>query len=113
HRDYGAGAIDAYRSCIEIACQSGVPLHIPHTSLPYAMNKGRAPELLAHLEAARADGLDITLDLYPYNAGATALYAFVPGWARSGGTGATLERLRDPALRERLRVDFEEIGSDG
>ena len=113
HRGYGAGAIDAYRACIEIARRASVALHIPHTSLPFAVNRGRAGELLADIDAGLADGLDITLDLYPYNAGSTALYAFLPGWARAGGTAATLERLRDPGLRERLRHDFEVTGSDG
>jgi N-acyl-D-amino-acid deacylase len=113
HRDYGAGAIDAYRDCIEIARKAGVRLHIPHTSLPFEVNRGRAPELLAHIEAALAEGVDITLDLYPYNAGSTALYAFMPGWARAGGTAATLDRLRDATLRERLREEFEVTGSDG
>ena len=113
HRDYGAHAVEAYRDCIEIVRRAGVPLHIPHTSLPFAVNKGRARELLDSIDAALADGVDITLDLYPYNAGSTALYAFTPGWTRAGGTEATLARLSDASLREPLRVDFEETGSDG
>ena len=82
HRGYGKGAVEAYGACIEIVRRAGVPLHIPHTSLPFAVNKGRAPELLALIDGALADGVDITLDLYPYNAGSTALFAFLPGWAR-------------------------------
>ena len=113
HRGYGKGAVEAYGACIEIVRRAGVPLHIPHTSLPFAVNRGRAPELLALIDRALADGVDITLDLYPYNAGSTALFAFLPGWARAGGTGATIERLADLTLRERLRTDFEVTGSDG
>jgi N-acyl-D-amino-acid deacylase len=113
HRNYGAQAIESYSDCIEIARLAQVPLHLPHTSLPFAVNRGRAPDLLERIDVARSAGVDITLDLYPYTAGSTALYGFLPGWTRAGGTDATLERLRDPGLRERLRVDFEVTGSDG
>ena len=65
------------------------------------------------IDEARADGIDVTFDTYPYLAGATYLHAFLPSWIHEGGAGATIERLRDSALRERLRVEMEETGSDG
>jgi N-acyl-D-amino-acid deacylase len=113
HRNYGMTALDAYRDCIAIARRAGVPLHYAHAHLGFDVNKGRAPELLAMIDEARATGIDVTLDTYPYLAGATYLHAYLPGWVHAGGTGAAVARLRAPALRERIRVELEETGSDG
>jgi N-acyl-D-amino-acid deacylase len=113
HRNYGLHALEAYADCIGIVRRAGVPLHLAHAHLGYEVNRGRAPELLAMIDRARADGVDVTLDTYPYLAGATYLHAFLPSWTNEGGSGATLERLRDPALRERLRVEMEDEGCDG
>jgi N-acyl-D-amino-acid deacylase len=113
HRNYGRRALEAYADCIEIARRSGVPLHLAHAHLGYPINKGKAPELLAMLDRARDDGIEVTLDTYPYLAGATYLHAFLPSWMHVGGSAATIERLRDPDLRERLRVEMEDEGSDG
>jgi N-acyl-D-amino-acid deacylase len=113
HRNYGLHALEAYRDSIEIARRSGVPLHLAHTHLGYEVNRGRAPELLAMIDDARADGVDVTMDTYPYLAGATYLHAFLPGWMHAGGSAATLARLRREELRERLREEMEQRGSDG
>jgi N-acyl-D-amino-acid deacylase len=113
HRNYGLRALEAYAACIEIARRSGAPLHLAHAHLGYEVNRGRAPELLAMIDKARADGVDVTLDTYPYLAGATYLHAFLPSWIHAGGSHATIERLRDPDLRERLRREMEDEGSDG
>lgn len=113
HRNYGLHALEAYADCIEIARRAGVPLHLAHAHLGFEVNRGRAPELLALIDAARADGIDVSLDTYPYLAGSTYLHAFLPSWMHAGGTMETIRRLRDPALRDRLRVELEEKGSDG
>ncbi len=113
HRNYGSHAIEAYRDSIEIARRADVPMHLAHCHLGFPGNRGRAGELLAMLDAARADGVDITLDTYPYLAGNTYAHAFLPGWALAGGSEATIARLRDPALRERLRHELEDVGTDG
>lgn len=113
HRNYGMTAIEGYRDCIEIARAAGVPLHLAHAHLGFEVNRGRAHELLEMLDAARAAGADITLDTYPYLAGATYLHAYLPGWVQSGGTQATLDRLADSSMRARIRRDMEEVGSDG
>jgi N-acyl-D-amino-acid deacylase len=65
------------------------------------------------LDAALDDGCDITLDTYPYLPGSTSLHALLPSWAMAGGVTATLERLRDPAQRQRIRQVLEIEGSDG
>jgi N-acyl-D-amino-acid deacylase len=90
-----------------------VALHLAHAHLGFAVNKGRAPELLALIDAALADGIEVSLDTYPYLAGSTYLHAFLPSWMHEGGAAATIRRLRDPDLRERLRLELEVDGSDG
>jgi N-acyl-D-amino-acid deacylase len=110
HRNYGLHALEAYADQIEIARRAGVPLHFAHAHLGFDVNRGRAPELLALIDGS---GIDVTLDTYPYLAGATYLHAFLPSWMHAGGAQETLARLRDPSLRERLRVEMEIEGSDG
>ncbi|MDQ2588535.1 N-acyl-D-amino-acid deacylase family protein [Saccharothrix yanglingensis] len=113
HRSYGAGALEAYAEMIAVSRDSGCPLHLAHATMNFEVNRGRAGELLALLDGAIADGADITLDSYPYLPGATYLSALLPSWAGEGGPDATLARLSDPATRERIRAEVEEVGSDG
>jgi N-acyl-D-amino-acid deacylase len=113
HRSYGRDALAAYTEMIELSRVTGCPLHLAHATLNFAPNAGRAPELLALVDAALAEGVDLTLDSYPYLAGATTLAAMLPSWATAGGPAATLARLRDPTLLERMRADLEVHGSDG
>ncbi|PRX46761.1 N-acyl-D-amino-acid deacylase [Prauserella shujinwangii] len=113
HRGYGAGALAAYAEMIEVSRRAGCPLHLAHATMNFPVNAGRAPELLALLDEAIADGCDISLDSYPYLAGATYLSALLPSWAAEGGQEATLARLSDPDTRERIRIELEETGSDG
>ncbi|GAA3859394.1 N-acyl-D-amino-acid deacylase family protein [Streptomyces sedi] len=113
HRSYGAGALDAYAEMVDVARRSGCPLHLAHATLNFSVNAGRAGELLALLAAAERDGVDLTLDSYPYLPGSTTLAALLPSWAAEGGPEATLARLRDPAALARMRHDLEVVGSDG
>ncbi|WP_248963128.1 N-acyl-D-amino-acid deacylase family protein [Sphaerisporangium perillae] len=113
HRSYGAGALEAYAEMVEVSRRSGCPLHLAHATMNFAVNKGRAGELLDLLDAAIAGGCDITLDTYPYLPGSTTLAALLPGWASEGGPNRALERLRDPGTAERIRHVMEVEGSDG
>lgn len=113
HRSYGAGALEAYAEMVEVSRRSGCPLHLAHATMNFPVNEGRAGELLTLLDKAIADGCDVSLDTYPYLPGSTYLSALLPSWASEGGPDATLARLSDPDTRERIRVDLEEVGSDG
>ncbi|QHK20566.1 amidohydrolase family protein [Pseudarthrobacter psychrotolerans] len=113
HRSYGKGALDAYAEMIGLSRTTGCALHLSHATMNFAENKGRAGELLDLIDAALDDGVDITLDTYPYLPGATTLSAILPSWASSGGTQATLDRLADPATRAKIRESVEIYGSDG
>lgn len=113
HRSYGRGAVEAYAAAIACAEAAGVPIHLAHTHLGFTINEGRGAELMGIIDAARARGVDVTFDTYPYLAGSTYLHSILPGWAFADGTDATIARLRDPDQRERLRVDLEVTGADG
>ncbi|MET9957654.1 D-aminoacylase [Streptomyces sp. NPDC006326] len=113
HRSYGHRALDAYAEMVALAREAGCALHLAHATMNFPENRGRAPELLALLDAALAEGCDITLDSYPYTAGCTTLAALLPSWAGEGGPEAVLARLRDEAWAERIRHALEVTGSDG
>ena len=85
---------------------TGVPLHVSHLKLIGRANWHLADQVLGFFEGARAAGIDIIFDQYPYTAGSTLLSVVLPPWAREGGVEATLARLRDPAARERMRRDI-------
>lgn len=113
HRSYGKGALAAYEEMIALTRRAGCALHLAHATMNFGVNEGRAPELLALLDAALASGADISLDTYPYTPGCTTLAAMLPSWAGAGGPEAVLARLRDDATAERIRYAMETEGADG
>lgn len=113
HRSYGAGALEAYQEMVALTREAGCPLHLAHATMNFGVNKGRAPELLALLDDALAQGADISLDTYPYTPGCTTLVAMLPSWASEGGPERILERLADDGTAERIRHHLEVIGADG
>ena len=113
HRNYGMQVLQANYDTIEIARRAGVPVHLTHCHVGLPINKGRASELLGAIDQARAEGVEITLDSYPYLAGNTYLHAFLPSWIHEGGNEAIIARLTSPDIHDRLRHEMEVTGSDG
>lgn len=113
HRNYGPEVLQANYDCIETARLAGVPLHLTHCHVSTEANKGRASELLSAIDKARQEGVEITLDSYPYLAGNTYLHSLLPGWVQEGGTDATIRRLGSSRHHARLRHEMEVSGSDG
>lgn len=112
-RSYGEGALAAYGEMIEVARQSGCALHLTHATMNFEPNKGRGADLLAMIDEALADGVDITTDTYPYLPGATTLSAILPSWSTEDGADALITRLADPAVRKRIAYELEHVGTDG
>ncbi|GAA1448380.1 N-acyl-D-amino-acid deacylase family protein [Leifsonia poae] len=112
-RSYGAGALDAYAEMIDIAARARCALHLTHATMNFDVNRGRAGELVELIDRGIAAGVDITLDSYPYLSGATTLAALLPSWSAVGGPDATIDRMRDPGIRERVVRELEVTGSDG
>jgi N-acyl-D-amino-acid deacylase len=98
--------LDAVREMLTVARESGCAVQISHLKIAGRDNWGRVDDLVAAIESARAEGLAITADQYPYVAGSTLLGAILPPWAHDGGTDATIERLRDPAVRAHMRAQM-------
>src|SRR5258708_4761712 len=113
HRNYGMHALEAYADSIEIARRAEIPVHLTHCHFGFPVNKGRAGALLGLIYQARSDGVEVTMDAYPYLAGNTYLHALLPSWMNEGGTQVILDRLQDPFVRAQLRHAMEVTGSDG
>ncbi|HEV2885060.1 MAG TPA: D-aminoacylase, partial [Pyrinomonadaceae bacterium] len=107
HQRSEANALEeSLAEVFEIARRAQIPVEIWHLKTAYQKNWGRMPEVLEKIRKARAQGLDITADVYPYVAGSTALSACLPPWALEGGTEKMLGRLRDPQTRERIKNEI-------
>ena len=99
---------------MELTREAGCPLHLAHATMNFGVNKGKAPDLLALLDAALADGADISLDTYPYTPGCTTLVAMLPSWASEGGPDDDPEAAagrRD--RREASGTTWRSSGADG
>jgi N-acyl-D-amino-acid deacylase len=107
-RNYSSEMVQSVREMIEIAKGSGVATQISHFMLAGRGNWGRAPEVLDMIDEARLDGVDIALDQYPYTAANPYVRSLLPPWMHEGGLDATLERLKDPGLRDRAAREMVE-----
>jgi len=106
-RSEGDAVIPALDEAIRIGHEAHIPVEIWHLKVAGKTNWGRMPEVVAKIEAARRAGVDVAADTYAYPAWYNSLSAFVPPWAHDGGTVKLIERLRDPAMRTRIRKDME------
>ena len=107
HQRSEANALDSsLAEVFEIGRRAHIPVEIWHLKTAYKKNWGRMPEVLKRIEAARASGLKINANVYPYTAASTSLTACLPPWALEGGTERMIERLRDRNTRERLKREI-------
>ncbi|MGZ3444802.1 MAG: N-acyl-D-amino-acid deacylase family protein [Myxococcaceae bacterium] len=98
--------LQALDEAIEVGRRGGLPVEVWHLKVADKQNWGRMPEVVQRIAAARADGLDVSANVYPYLAGANMLYADVPGWAQAGGVSEMLGRLRDRDQRARVEKEI-------
>jgi N-acyl-D-amino-acid deacylase len=104
---------EALDEAFAIAERAHIPAEIWHLKTAYRANWGRMPDVLRRIEAARARGLDITANQYPYTRAANGLDACLPIWVREGGTDAMIARLGNPALRDRIRQEMDDSNAQG
>lgn len=103
-RDEMSNVEQALAEAIEVARAARAPLHVSHHKTAGTRAHGRTTATLAMMDQARAEGVDLTCDVYPYTASSTHLHAMFPPWATAGGIPALLERLRaGPAVRDDIR----------
>jgi N-acyl-D-amino-acid deacylase len=100
---YSIGLLGSIQETIRIGKEAGIPVHISHIK---ALGKdvwGQSTEVIRIIRAARADGVKVTADQYPYTAsGSSVTASLVPRWAEVGGTAELLKRIDDPAVRPKL-----------
>ncbi len=106
-RNEGDGEMAALQETARIAREAHIPVEIFHLKTGGKPNWGKMPQVVAFIDKMRAQGLDIEADTYAYTAWANDLAAFMPPWAHDGGNAKLLERLKDPAMRARIRKDME------
>ena len=106
-RSEGDAIISAIDEVIRIAREAKIPAEIWHLKAAGKANWGRMPEIVGKIENARQSGLDISADTYAYTAWFNTFSAFIPPWAHDGGDAKLIERLKDPAMRARIRKEMQ------
>jgi len=109
-RNEGAKLLDAVEENLEIGRRSGVRVELSHHKASGQKNWGKVRDSTARIEQARAAGVDVTADQYPYTASSTGLAVTIPNWVHEGGTARMCERLGDAAVRARIRGEEVETG---
>ncbi len=105
-RSEGATLLEAVDELMTIAREANVGAEIYHLKAAGKPNYHKMDQVIAKVEAARAEGLDITADMYTYEAGATGLDAAMPPWVQEGGYQTWKERLQDPEIRARIKTEI-------
>jgi N-acyl-D-amino-acid deacylase len=105
-RNESNSVLSAIDEALRIGRQGHIPVEIWHLKVAGKANWGRMPEVVAKINAARAKGMDVSADTYAYPAWFNDFSAFVPAWAHDGGNAKLIERLKDPAMRARIRKDM-------
>jgi len=111
-RDESNSVLTAIDEALRIGNEGHIPVEIWHIKVAGKANWGRMPEVVAKINAARAQGMDVTADTYAYTAWFNSMSAFVPPWAHDGGDAKLIERLKDPATRARIRKDLNTPSND-
>ena len=109
-RGEGRTLLDAVREAIQVGREAAMPVQISHVKAAGRPHWGKVADALALIDVARAEGLDVMGDVYPYTASSTSLRTALPDWALEGGVAAMLKRLHDPGEQQRMREDMERGG---
>src|SRR3954452_18155968 len=103
-REEASHVVDSVRETIRIGEEGGLPTQITHHKMIGQASWGKSVDSLKLVEEARARGVDVTIDQYPYTASSTGIAALVPQWALEGGQRSTVERLNAPEQRARIKA---------
>jgi N-acyl-D-amino-acid deacylase len=111
-RSEGDAEMAALEEVYRIAQSAHISAEIFHLKVSGKHNWGKAAQVIGSIESARARGIDVAADTYAYTAWENSFSAFIPPWAYDGGTAAFIKRLKDPAMRARIRKDMLTPSSD-
>jgi N-acyl-D-amino-acid deacylase len=105
--NYDIGVVAAVDEVITVAREAKIPGVVTHIKVLGPQVWGKSADVIARIDQARAEGLEIWADQYPYSASGSSLMAsLVPGWAQEGGAAALAKRLQDPAMRAKIRAEM-------
>lgn len=105
--------VESMDEAFAVAERANIPTEIWHIKTAYKANWGRMPEVLRRIEDARARGLDVTANQYPYTRASNDLDACLPLWVREGSEAEMIRRLKDPELRDRIRREMDDPNVEG
>jgi N-acyl-D-amino-acid deacylase len=105
-RNEGDNVMEAIDEALNVGRQANMPVEISHFKVTYKPNWGMSKKTIARIEQARRDGIDVTIDQYPYIASSTTLSALVPTWVFSGGNDSMLYRLKTPSIRQKIKEEM-------
>ena len=105
-RNEGQGVEQAIAEAIQIGREAQIPVEISHFKVASKPIWGSSTQTVGLVEAARREGLDVTVDQYPYTASSTSLASSIPSWALADGDSAVLVRFRDPATRAKIQTEM-------
>src|SRR6202521_620949 len=111
-RNESDSVLESIDEAVRIGREARIPVEIWHFKVAGKANFGHMPELVARVNKARAEGVDVEADTYAYTAWFNSMSAFVPAWAHDGGDAKLIERLKDPAIRARIRKDMQTPSKD-
>jgi N-acyl-D-amino-acid deacylase len=109
-RSEGQNEVAAVHEALRIGQEAGLPVEIFHLKVSGKSRAGKMTEIVRMIQEARDRGQDVTADMYPYLAGGTALASSLPPWVADGGMDKLLERLHDPALRQKIKTEMSATG---
>jgi N-acyl-D-amino-acid deacylase len=109
-RSEGQNEVAAVQEALRIGEEAHIPVEIFHLKVSGKSRAGKMIDIVRMIQQARDRGQDVTADMYPYLAGATALASSLPPWVADGGMDKLLERLRDPAVRQRIKTEMSATG---
>lgn len=112
-RSYGRYFGEAIEEALDVGRKSGVPIQFTHFHSSFKPNRDLAEHWLERLRQGRAEGIDVTMDSYPYTAASTFLPGFFPSWVHAGGPEKFQSRIASKAEREKIRHEIEDVGGDG
>src|SRR6266567_5390542 len=110
-RSEGNQLLEAFDELLRISREANIPAEVYHIKAAGRKNWAKIDSLLSRIESAQKEGLNIRANMYTYTAGATGLDACFPPWTEDGGYPALFKRLRDPAMREKIKAEVK-IDSD-
>jgi dihydroorotase/N-acyl-D-amino-acid deacylase len=109
-RSEGDAVLESIDEATRIGREAQIPVEIWHLKAAGKANWGKMPQIVARIDAARVAGVDVSANTYAYTAWFNTFSAFVPPWAHDGGDVKLVERLKDPAMRARIRKDMTTTG---